>query len=134
MFKHFVTSERPCLLESEMFTFVNRHIHLLMRRNGTSYELDDSKILAIDVNIKHNIFACSDGTEIDLNRNKLEKYAKFLHNIDNTKKGKSQEQNEIITEKYKSRTDVWQARYDTELKSLGNKLVTHFITNGIIIL
>jgi hypothetical protein len=42
MFKHFVTSERPCLLESEMFTFVNRHIHLLMRRNGTSYELDDS--------------------------------------------------------------------------------------------
>ena len=42
MFKHFVTPDRPCLLESEMFTFVNRHIHLLMKRNGTAYELDEN--------------------------------------------------------------------------------------------
>ena len=37
IFRRFVTPDRPCLREAELFAFVKQHIHRLIRRNGTMY-------------------------------------------------------------------------------------------------
>lgn len=41
IFRRFVTPDRPCLREAELFAFVKQHIHRLIRRNGTMYTMRD---------------------------------------------------------------------------------------------
>ena len=41
VFRRFVTPDKPCLKESELYAFVKQHIHNLVRRNGTCYTLKD---------------------------------------------------------------------------------------------
>ena len=88
-------------------------------------------LLGVDVNIKHNIFACSDGTELDLNRNMLKGYSRLLKRIDQKKKGKTKEEKEIVTEYYKPRTDKWLLRYKGELQTISSNLVKHCISTNI---
>lgn len=115
--------------------FENNRVRIILtkevEREYMSYELDDNKILGVDVNIKHNVFACSDNTEIDLDRDKLSGFAKLLKRYDSKrKKCKSQEEKDVVINTYSDRTDKWLLRYKSELQSLGNKLVAHAISNG----
>jgi transposase len=115
--------------------FENERVRIILtkevEREYCSYELDDSKILGVDVNIKNNIFACSDETEIDLNRNKLSNFANLLKRYDSKrKKCKTQEEKNEVIETYSQRMDKWLLRYKGELQELGNKLVTHAISTN----
>ena len=100
-------------------------------REYTSFEKDESKMLGVDVNIKHNIFACSDNSTIDLDRDKLKGFAKLLNRIDSKKsKCKTKEDREKVTEYYKPRTDKWLQRYKGELQYRAYQLVEHAQQNG----
>ena len=41
IFRRFVTPDRPCLREAELFAFVKQHIYRLIRRNGAMYTAHD---------------------------------------------------------------------------------------------
>jgi len=115
--------------------FENNRVRIILtkevEREYCSYELDDNKILGVDVNIKHNVFACSDETEIDLDRDKLSGFAKLLKRYDSKrKKCKTQEDKNKVIDLYSQRMDKWLLRYKSELQNLGNKLVTHAINRG----
>jgi IS605 OrfB family transposase len=115
--------------------FQNERVRIILtketEREYCSYELDDSKILGVDVNIKHNVFACSDETEIDLNRNKLGGFARLLKRYDTKrKKCKTQDEKNKVIANYSQRRDKWLLRYKGELQELGSKLVNHAIDNG----
>jgi putative transposase len=114
--------------------FQNERIRILLtkdiERDHESYEIDDSKILGVDVNIKHNIFACSDGANIDLNRDRLRGFASLLSRYDSKrKKCQTQEEKNLVIEHYAKRMDKWLLRYKGELQELGSELVSHVISN-----
>jgi len=118
---------------SYLVSFVNDRVRIILtkevEREYCLYELDDSKILGVDVNIKHNVFACSDETEIDLDRDKLGGFARLLKRYDSKRKQcNTQEEKDEVIETFSQRMDKWLLRYKGELQELGNKLVTHAIS------
>lgn len=70
------------------FDKVTGKIKISICQDGERYipEIDsNSKAVGIDVNIKHNLFSCSDGTTYDYNHKLVKDYCNFSLELDNMK-------------------------------------------------
>jgi len=90
--------------------------------------LDSTKVLGIDVNVKHNLFSTSDKTEIDYDRKLFDSYVKFLKKLDKakttkTKKSLSKEEISRISNRNKVKFDKWKLRIVNMLKNKCSQLV-----------
>ena len=90
-----------------------------------SYTDDKESFLGVDVNLKHNLFACSNKKTIDFDRKVFKKFCHFIRTID-TKKNKDAE----LTTGEERLLKVWQLRIQTMLKTKCSELVDLAITQG----
>ncbi len=90
-----------------------------------SYADDKESFLGVDVNLKHNLFACSNKKTIDFDRKVFKKFCHFIRTID-TKKNKDIE----LTDGEERLFKVWQCRIQTMLKAKCSELVDLAIAQG----
>lgn len=81
---------------------------------GTNY-------LGVDTNVKHNLFATSDETNIDMDRDLFHGYVAFLKKYQDKKEHTSGEDNQF---------DLWQERVQCMLKKKARELVDMAISSG----
>lgn len=81
-----------------------------------------ANFIGVDTNIKHNLFSCSNGTTIDLDRKMLKDYTNFLKKIDN--------KNNCLTTGEAKQKKLRHTRFHTDLKRLASKLVKSAILSG----
>jgi putative transposase len=90
-----------------------------------SYADDKESFLGVDVNLKHNLFACSNKKTIDFDRKIFKKFCHFIRTID-TKKSKDIE----LSAGEERLLKVWQLRIQTMLKTKCSELVDLAIAKG----
>ncbi len=90
-----------------------------------SYADDKESFLGVDVNLKHNLFACSNKKTIDFDRKLFNKFCHFIRTID-AKKNKDVE----LTTGEERLFNVWQLRIQTMLKAKCSELVDLAIAQG----
>ena len=90
-----------------------------------SYADDKESFLGVDVNLKHNLFACSNKKTIDFDRKLFNKYCHFIRTID-AKKNKDIELSVGEERLFK----VWQRRIQYMLKEKCSELVDLAISKG----
>ena len=83
-----------------------------------SYANDKESFLGVDVNLKHNLFACSNKKNIDFDRKIFKKFCHFIRTID-AKKNKDVS----LTAGEERLLKVWQLRIQTMLKAKCSELV-----------
>ena len=81
------------------------------------YEVPDenSKILGVDINVKHNLFSTELG-EIDFDRNLINKYTKFLQKIDNRK-------SKELSKRRSSDYNRWRLKIKNQIKQKMSDLI-----------
>lgn len=90
-----------------------------------SYADDKESFFGVDVNLKHNLFACSNKKTIDFDRKVFKKFCHFIRTID-AKKNKNIE----LTVGEERLLKVWQLRIQTTLKAKCSELVDLAIAKG----
>ena len=90
-----------------------------------SYADDKESFLGVDVNLKHNLFACSNKKTIDFDRKVFKRFCHFIRTID-AKKNKDIE----LTAGEEHLLKVWQLRIQTMLKAKCSELVDLAIAKG----
>ncbi len=90
-----------------------------------SYSDDKESFLGVDVNLKHNLFACSNKKTIDFDRKLFNKYCHFIRILD-AKKNKSFE----LTKGELKLFDLWQCRIQYMIKEKCSELVNLAISQG----
>ena len=90
-----------------------------------SYADDKESFLGVDVNLKHNLFSCSNKKTIDFNRKLFNKYCHFIRVLD-AKKNKDVS----LTVGEEHLFKVWQLRIQTMLKAKCSELVDLAISQG----
>jgi putative transposase len=90
-----------------------------------SYADDKESFLGVDVNLKHNLFACSNKKNIDFDRTIFKKFCHFIRTID-SKKNKDIE---LSTGELRLFA-LWQRRIQTMLKTKCSELVDLAIAKG----
>lgn len=84
------------------------------------YLINGSNFLGVDTNLKHNLFSCSNKQIIDIDRELLNQYVRFLKKIDKKERKQKEEK------QYK----LWQIRFQNELKRKCSQLVDLAIKEG----
>ncbi len=90
-----------------------------------SYADDKESFLGVDVNLKHNLFACSNKKTIDFDRKIFKKFCHFIRTID-AKKNKNIE----LSAGEERLLKVWHRRIQTMLKEKCSELVDLAIAKG----
>lgn len=90
-----------------------------------SYADDKESFLGVDVNLKHNLFSCSNKKTIDFDRKLFNKFCHFIRTID-AKKNKDVS----LTAGEERLIKVWQLRIQTMLKAKCSELVDLAISQG----
>ena len=90
-----------------------------------NYADDKESFLGVDVNLKHNLFACSNKKTIDFDRKVFKKFCHFIRTID-AKKNKEIE----LTVGEERLLKVWQRRIQYMIKEKCSELVDLAISKG----
>ena len=86
-----------------------------------TFSSEGTNYLGVDTNVKHNLFATSDGTNIDMDRDLFHGYVAFLKKYQDKKEHTSGEDNQF---------DLWQERVQCMLKKKARELVDMAISSG----
>ncbi len=112
--------------KSKEFTvcFENNRIRFITTKEvERNYSTEKESFYGVDVNLKHNLFSCSTGKEIDFDRKLFKKYCNFIKKID-AKKPEDRTAGELKL------FEVWQRRVQTMIKSKCAKLVNDAIAQN----
>jgi IS605 OrfB family transposase len=98
-----------------------------------TYQTDKTNVLGADVNVKHNLFALSNGQTIDYDRVEFNEFIKFLKKLD-AKRNKIKKENDNKTQPLSKRDQRFltthQIRFKDSLKRCCRRLVDDLITEG----
>lgn len=99
-----------------------KRIRLITTKESTeNISPEGTEYLAVDTNIKHNLFATSDGTNIDMDRDLFHGYVAFLKKYQAKKEHSTGETHQF---------ELWQERILCMLKNKARELVDHAIASG----
>ena len=119
-----------------LMSFAKGRLRIILSKNGIRpICTGGEEYIGADVNIKHNMFALSDGDTIDYDRNIIGGFVKFLKKIDKTKANKKtmslpKEETSKLSNSNKRDMDYWLNKLLTDLKAKCNKLVLSAISKG----
>lgn len=118
--------------------FVKNKVRLILSKSGKrEYATSDSDIFGVDVNLKHNLFSCSSGENIDFDRDKVKNYVKthlkFCKKHDLMYKSVDSELTpKELKQKYKliEREEKWQRNLKYEFCQRASELIKLARKNG----
>ena len=116
----------------------NKRIRIILTKSGKREIVEASNntdYLGVDTNIKHNLFALSDNTTLDYDRELLNDYVKFLKKLDKKKTNKSKISDDkefisTLSKKDSKKYDKWQIRFNNHLKFKCRELVNYAKNNN----
>ena len=99
------------------FDFKHKEVDVILCKDGER-KLPENKVnyIGIDVNLKHNLFALSDGSFYDFDRQFVDDYVKELNKLDELKKNKEYKQGKRSLIKFKT--------LQQKIKSRNQKLIS----------
>jgi transposase len=99
-----------------------KRIRLITTKESTeNISPEGTNHLGVDTNIKHNLFATSEGTSIDMDRDLFHGYVAFLKKYQDKKEHTTGEEQQF---------ELWQERVQCMLKKKARELVDHAIASG----